>query len=289
MPSARPRIITLLTDFGDRDWFVGTMKGVILSILPSARIVDLSHAVPTGDIRRAAWILACAWRYFPRRTVHVAVVDPGVGSTRAIALLETGGRLFLAPDNGVLSYVLAAAACPRLYRLDRPDLYLPEVSATFHGRDVFAPVAARLAAGLKPSRVGPPLADPVLFPFPTARRRGKGWNTGVVYIDRFGNVILSFSRREWDERVAPGRSDNLRIEIGAKKRPVPLAGSYALGQAGDLLALWGSSGQLELAVNRGSAADRLGVHVGDEVFLEPMTDVTEQGSTAKTRKRQKNI
>jgi S-adenosylmethionine hydrolase len=184
-------------------------------------------------------------------------------------------------------YVLAAAARPRLYRLDRPDLYLPEVSATFHGRDVFAPVAARLAAGLKPSRVGPPLADPVLFPFPTARRRGKGWNTGVVYIDRFGNVILSLSRREWDERVAPGRADHLRIEIGAKKRPVPLAGSYALRQAGDLLALWGSSGQLELAVNRGSAAARLGVYVGDEVFLEPWPAETK--STAKTRKRQKNI
>lgn len=267
MAPARQPIVTLLTDFGLEDWYVGSMKGVIISLLPSARIVDLGHAVPPGDLRRAAWILACARPFFPERTVHVVVVDPSVGSSRRIALLDAFGQLFLAPDNGVLSYLLAAAPRYRLYRLDRPDLYLPHVSSTFHGRDIFAPVAARLAGGMKPASLGPRIHDPVLLPTPIVRREGRGWKIEVVSIDRFGNSILALDRRAVPG--FPGEGRRLSVRIGKKRLIVPLQASYAAVAGESAVFLWGSSGHLELAVNGGSAAERFGLREGDVVFLAP--------------------
>jgi len=267
MAPVRPSVITLLTDFGGEDWFVGTMKGAILSRLPSAAIVDLSHAVPPGDVRRAAWILNCARPFFPPRTVHVIVVDPTVGSARRIALLSAFGQLFLAPDNGVLSFVLAQAPRPRLYSLERPDLHLPGASSTFHGRDIFAPVAARLAAGLKPAAVGPRLQDPVRLPPLVLRREGRGWKAEVVYIDRFGNAILALDRSAlggW-----PAGAPRMILRIGRRRISVLRSTSYAGVPEGSPLAVWGSSGHLEISVNRDSAAKRFGLRSGDIIFLEP--------------------
>jgi hypothetical protein len=256
------RLITLTTDFGASDWFVGTMKGVILSINPRTSIVDITHEIPAGDIRAAAFALAASFQYFPKKTVHVAVVDPGVGSRRKAIAVRTANYLFVGPDNGVLSFALAREKIQSIRLLTNEKMFLPVVSQTFHGRDVFAPVAARLSRGLQIEKLGPPAAKYMKLEWPASRRRGGSVEGEVVYIDRFGNAITNIDP---DSLAANGALRARVVSFG--RQLCPLKSSYHAVPTGKPVAVFGSSGFLELAVNGRSAARMLGLRVGERVSV----------------------
>jgi S-adenosyl-L-methionine hydrolase (adenosine-forming) len=253
---APARLAALLTDFGTDDVYVGVMKAVLLGICPAARIVDLTHAIPPQDVRLGALALADAVPYLPAGAVVVAVVDPGVGSERAALAARAGGRYFVGPDNGLLSWCLDADAA--VVRLAEPRYRLSPLSDTFHGRDVFAPAAAHLLNGLPLDRLGPPAGSwrGLERPAPTRRPDG-GLDAHVIAVDRFGNLILDLGRADLPARPA--------FEV-AGQRTIGLVRSYA-GAGGCLAALVGSFGRVELAWPNGSAAARLGVGVGATVVV----------------------
>ncbi len=259
--SAMP-IITLLTDFGLKDGNVGVMKGVILGICPQARLIDLSHLVEPQDVGQAAWILGRAAPYFPDGTIHLAVVDPGVGTERRPMAARLGPHLFVGPDNGLVTRVLERAELLRrptaFVHLDRRELWRPEVSDVFHGRDVFAPVAARLANGVSLEEVGSPLKDPVRLRLPRPEIIAGGVRGVVEHIDHFGNVRTNITRKD----LAEGRSAVVRV---AGATVDGLVRTFGERPAGELIALFGSYGDLILSVVDGNAALRLGASVGDEV------------------------
>ena len=257
-PKAAGRI-TLLTDFGTRDGYVAAMRGVIASLAPQTVVEDASHDVPAGDVAAAAWALGSYWHLYPAGTVHVAVVDPGVGSERRALAAEVNGRFFVAPDNGVLTRVLVAAAAPRLVGLAETAFMRDVVSATFHGRDIFAPVAAHLAMGVPLDHLGPPLADPVRLEMLVPARTGDVIRGQVVHIDRFGNLITNVPA-DW---VGP----HARVRFGAADLgEVRL--TYSDVQTGHAVALIGSSGHLEIGVRDGNAAKVLWKGRGTEVVVE---------------------
>ncbi len=258
-------VVTWTTDFGLQDGYVGTMKGVVLGVDAGLRQVDLTHAVPPQDVRAASFHLAAAWPYFPPGTVHVAVVDPGVGSDRAIVVARDRGHAFVAPDNGLLGPVLGPDAEVR--RLDVERFSLPARSATFHGRDVFAPTAARLAAGLDPAEAGPPHAgwtNP--GPFPPPRAEGDEVVGEVLVVDRFGNAITTVRPADLGAASAEGRDAALaRWTAAAAGRVLPVGRTYAVVAPGEPLALLDSLGWMEVAVRDGDAARTLGLAPGDPV------------------------
>ena len=255
-------VITLTTDFGTRDWFVGTMKGVIAGIAPKAKVIDLNHDLPPGDIRGGAFALAVSCRFFPKGTIHVAVVDPGVGSRRKAIAVRTAVGVFVGPDNGVLSWVLANEKTTSIHALENEAYFLQPVSRTFHGRDVFAPVAAHLSRGVPIKKFGPALKDFVRIEWPVPRRQRGGIEGEVVYIDRFGNAITNLG-----SSLLRG-SDWAACEVYAKRRRVcPLKTFYQDVTPGTPIALAGSSGFLEIAVNGGSAEKSLGLRIGARVVL----------------------
>src|SRR3954470_16359633 len=241
-----PRIITLLTDFGTADGYVGEMKGVILSAIPDVMIVDITHALAPQDIDAARLTLARVWRRFPRGTIHVVVVDPGVGTERTALAVESDGRLLVGPDNGVLSPALLNPGS-RAVALAIP----PDASPTFHGRDVFAPAAAALARGRSVDSLGIPYAGAMIRRTPEPRRVESGHIAGeVIVIDRFGNAVTNLV----------GRRDMV-VEIGG--RELPIVRTYADVEPGSLLALVGSNGLIEIAVRDGNAAQELRLGRGD--------------------------
>ncbi len=252
-------IVTLTTDFGLEDHFVGAMKGVILSLAPRARIVDITHQVTPFAVPEAAFVVAEACRWFPAGTVHVVVVDPGVGTHRRPLVAEAGGHCFVAPDNGVLSLVLARSR-HKVRQITAEQYFLHPVSRTFHGRDVFAPVAARLATGLAPARLGPQIPDYARGDFsePAACGRDR-WRGVVLKVDRFGNLITSLRSR-------PLESGRFVMRAG-RRRITATARSYAEGKPGVLFVIEGSSGYLEIAANQGSAAALTGAAAGARVEL----------------------
>lgn len=254
-------LITLTTDFGLADSYVGVMKGVILSIDPTATIVDISHEIAPHDVREAAYVIYTAYPYFPPDTVHVVVVDPGVGSQRRAIALRAARACFVAPDNGVLSYVLAREELGQAVSLTNPRYHRPAVSHTFHGRDIFAPVAAHLARGVPLAELGEPLTEIVTFPFsqPQVLPDGKVI-AHVLHIDRFGNLILDV--REGDESL----SREIFLEV-AGHRLWGLRHTFADVPVGELVAYIGSSGHLEIALREGNAAQRLNMEIGDEILL----------------------
>ena len=255
-------VITLTTDFGTRDWFVGTMKGVILGLQPRATVVDITHEIPAGDIRGGAFALAAACRFFPRGTVHVAVVDPGVGSARKAIAVQTADHCFVGPDNGVLSWALAKQRVRAIHALENEAYFLQPVSRTFHGRDIFAPVAAHLSRGVPIRKFGPALKDFVHLDWPEPRKLRGGIEGEVVYTDRFGNAITNL-----EGRLLRGL-DRAACEIHARRRRVcPLKPFYQAVAPGSPVALVGSSGFLEVAVNAGSASRALGLKIGARVVL----------------------
>jgi hypothetical protein len=247
-------IVTLTTDFGLSDPYVGAMKGVILGICPRAQLVDITHLAIPFAIAEGAFLIARAYRYFPPGTVHIVVVDPGVGSDRRPILMEAAGQYFVAPDNGVLGMIFAREK--HQVRLISNERYFRQpVSRTFHGRDIFAPVAAHVAAGAAPSRVGKAITDYVRPPFERPRQTGaRAWVGQILSVDHFGNVITNFHVDDFPalDYLAIGRAKVRR-----------LVRSYAEARAGELVVIAGSSGYLEVSVNQGSAAEKIGCQSGD--------------------------
>jgi len=255
-------IVTLCTDFGTADGYVASMKGVILSIAPEARLVDITHQVPRHSVTQAAFVLGSAFSWFPPGTVHLAVVDPGVGGERRGVAVCFRSHYFVAPDNGLLSRVLAGEDPFDAVVLTQSAYWLPEVSHTFHGRDIFAPVAAHLANGVPLSSLGEPVADLVRLELPVPRRREDGAIVAqVIHVDSFGNLVTNIPAGMLPER---GRR---RITVGGITVP-GLSTTYSSVDAGDALALVGSHENLEIAVREGSAANVLGVGVGAQVLVE---------------------
>lgn len=252
-----------MTDFGLTDPYVGVMKGVILNIAPDAALVDLSHAIPAQDARRAAFLLSTAIDYFPAGTVHLVVVDPGVGGERRPIAVKTHREYYVAPDNGVLSMALARRAAEIMVHLTNADYWLPEVSATFHGRDIFAPVAAHLARGVPITDLGMPIHQIVRLPEACPTHQPDGSIVGQVqHIDHFGNCITNVP------------SDMLSFDTPliirvAGQSIQGIAPTYAAAEPGAVLSLVGSSGFLEIAVRNGNAAEQLRISVGDPVLIEP--------------------
>ena len=276
-----PPIITLLTDFGTRDAFVGTMKGVMLGIAPQARLVDLSHQVPPQDVRQAAYLLMTATHFFPPGTVHLVVVDPGVGSQRRAIAVQTPRARFVAPDNGVLTFALALEPQWRAVELAEPTYRLPQVSTTFHGRDVFSPAAAHLARGLPLEKLGPPLPELVRIPFPRLEVQRDRLKGEVLSVDHFGNLRTSLLVFQWErgDRLhfkplfpAPqGASLTLdprraRVQAGSLSLP-GIHRTFSDVPPGQALAYIGSEGGLEIAVNQGNAARQFGLGPGSPVTL----------------------
>ena len=273
------RIITLTTDFGLTDGFVGAMKGVILSINPDATLVDITHAIAphAQRIEQGAFLFAASARYFPANAIHVVVIDPGVGSTRRAIALQAGETIYVAPDNGVLSLAIrdwrletlrespiSNLQSPiRAVHLNRPAYWLPRVSNTFHGRDLFAPVAAHLSLGAPLEALGDPIDDWVRLSWCAAAFRSGDEIAGrVVHIDRFGNIVTNIG-----EEMLAGM-DRARIVVRIGGRVVRgVKTTYADAARGELIALISSAWQLEVAVCEGSAAQTLGARLGDEIAV----------------------
>lgn len=269
-------IVTLLTDFGTADYFAGALKGVILSLNARAAVIDITHEIPVHDIEAGAFTLMAACEAFPAGTVHVAVVDPGVGSRRRALVAESGGQFFVAPDNGLVSYACERGGGARFYHATNRKFFRESVSTTFHGRDVFAPVAAALSRGVAPRELGEEIDDPVRLAPLAPRLAADGTiEARVIHVDRFGNLVTNVTRAELsDEEIARGAT--LRVGPHAVRsfrrffadRP---ANADDLGEhlhaddAGELFAVWGSAGFLEIAVNLSSAAALLGVGRGQSV------------------------
>jgi S-adenosylmethionine hydrolase len=258
----RRPVITLTTDFGLSDHFVGTMKGVILGICPEAEIVDISHEVGAFAITEGAFLLAQAYNYFARGTMHVVVVDPGVGTARRPILAEAAGQYFVAPDNGVLSMIYLREK-HKVRWVAAEKYFLKPVSRTFHGRDIFAPVGAHLARGVAPAKFGKLITDYMRLnfekPVRTARR---GWTGTILKIDRFGNLITNFPVADFPDLET--RPFELAVGLETVAR---FARNYAERGPGELFVIVGSSGYLEVSASQASAAKMLGCGVGAPVEL----------------------
>ena len=253
-----PARITLLTDFGTADGYVGAMHGVIATLAPAAVIHDAGHDLPRGDIGAAAWALACYWDLHPEGTVHVVVVDPGVGTARRALAAEADGRRVVAPDNGCMSYVAVRARRFRVVAISNLRYMRSPVSATFHGRDVFAPAAAYLATNGALDDLGPQVSDPVFLPLSQPERTADGISGAVIHVDRFGNLTTNIPRH-WLEDAANVEVDGRTIG--------GLRETYGLVDTGQPFALLGSAGYLEIAVRDGNAAEALGVGSGARIRI----------------------
>ena len=256
-----PLLITLTTDFGLRDHYVGAMKGVIAGIAPAARIIDICHQIPPYDVAEAAFTIAQAYHWFPQGSIHVVVVDPGVGSARRPIAAEAGGHLFVAPDNGVLSQVFERSA-PAVFAIDVERIALKPASRTFHGRDLFAPLAARLANGLPVVDTGDAITDYIrLEPTKPVEESPGRWKGRVLHVDQFGNLVTSLPVEILDKSA-----NNFRLTVGGLEI-TRAAKSYAEAPPNKAFAIAGSSGYVEVSINQASAADLAGVGAGAPVRL----------------------
>jgi hypothetical protein len=280
----RSSIISLTTDFGTADGYVGTMKGVMLDITSDTHIVDITHEIAPQDIRETAYVLYTAYRFFPSQTVHLVVVDPGVGSARRPIAVRSSHGTFVGPDNGVFSYIMAQETVEATVELADSRYRLSQVSKTFHGRDIFSPAAAHLAAGVPIAELGPTVTDPITLPLPCLEIEPRRINGEVLHTDHFGNVITSIGRLLWREdelSLRPAfrpqseeqvrlQADDVSILIGRspeERRIQGLRHTYADVERGEILALVGSEGHVEIAVREGSGAERLGLKPGDPVEM----------------------
>jgi hypothetical protein len=260
------RLIVLLTDFGLTDGYAGVMKGVICGVCRTADIIDLSHNIAPQDVAEAAFVLAASYRYFPAQTIFVTVVDPGVGTERAVLCMRANRQIFLAPDNGILSVIAEETDGAEIREVTAQRYFLKGASATFHGRDIFAPVAAHLAAGLQPSKLGPLVERTRKLKLPKPIRAADGSLRGqIIYVDRFGNLITNIRQATLAGQLNVPLD---KTEVRIKRRTIHgVSRSYADRKKGELLALIGSTGYLEVAVNQGSAAQVLACEKGETVAL----------------------
>ncbi|NDJ76310.1 MAG: SAM-dependent chlorinase/fluorinase [Chloroflexi bacterium] len=277
----KPSIIAVLTDFGLSDAYVGTMKGIVLSLCPTARIVDLTHDIRPQNVKQAAYVLLTAYRFFPPGTVFLVVVDPGVGTQRKPIAVQTDRGLFVAPDNGVLSYVLSVVELQAAVVLDNSDYHLPDVSATFHGRDLFSPVAAHLANGMRLESLGSALDQLKHLPEPLLEVALPDIRGEVLHTDHFGNIITSIGHLRWigADRLqlipefGPDQAACYELDAAACRVTVGshtlhrIRTTYGAVPVQRLTSLVGSSGQLEIGMNRGKAARTLAVSIGDSITL----------------------
>ncbi|MBU0756367.1 MAG: SAM-dependent chlorinase/fluorinase [Planctomycetes bacterium] len=254
------RIITLTTDFGYRDPYVGVMKGVILGRCPDCRLVDLTHGITPHSVLEGNFSIRGSYRYFPQDSLHVIVVDPGVGGKRRILFLRRDGQCFLAPDNGVLTGLVEDAESIR--SVENTSLFLQEVSSTFHGRDIFAPVAAEICRGISTDDLGPEVTNPVTIQWSEPAMEKDTIEGTILYIDVFGNLITNITRTH----VYRLGLERPRVFLHGKEIGVPQA-AYSIKSKGEPLAIYGSFGHLEIAVNQGNAAQFYKVGTGDEVIV----------------------
>lgn len=281
-----PRVITLTTDFGTSDVYVGVMKGVILNINPDVQVVDLTHAIPPHDIHQAALSIFSAYRFFPLDTIHVIVVDPGVGSNRQAIVCQTDNAFFVCPNNGVLSYLLHKTETEDVCNanavtIENTDYLLPKVSNTFHGRDIFAPIAAHLSLGVPLTDFGNPLKEFVRFNVPLVNRDENTLTGEVIKVDSFGNLITNISEDILTQFLLSTQSNNTATGKLLKQKDIihyeitagsvhlnRLNSSYAESEPGEPLAIISSFGLLEISVNLGNASARYGLKTGDEVNVK---------------------
>ena len=252
MKTRRVPVISLLTDFGTADYFVGAVKGAILSVNPAAVIADITHEIPPQDVETAAFILLAAYETFPPGTIHFAVVDPGVGSERRTIVLRAGKWLFVGPDNGIFTYIYDREPSHQTFHITAEKYFRPSPSTTFHGRDIFAPVAAALSKGVKPEAFGPLITDEV--------RLTSSLTPRIIHIDHFGNCITNITHDLFENKQHPA--------LVIKRRVInTFVDFYSAAPPNTLFAIWGSAGFLEISVNGNSAAKMLGAKRGDPVIL----------------------
>lgn len=257
------KCITLITDLGSRDGFAGVMKGVLLGRAPRVPVIDLTHEIAPGDIESAAFVLMTAWRHFPRGSVNLVVVDPGVGTSRAPLAIRKEGRFFVGPDNGVLTWACGSRFDAAVELRNRRYRLVPE-SRTFHGRDIFAPAAAALASGVPLLRLGPRRREVLRLPFPAVSEGRRGRRGEAIAVDRFGNVVTNL-----DEKLTRSRWGARRLVAVAGGRRIPVVEAYGAVRPGAPLAVFGSAGFLELSVREGRADRGLGLRRGSRVAVEP--------------------
>ena len=283
MTVRQPRVITLLTDFGNQDAYVGIMKGVIAGINPFANIVDICHSISPQDIFSGAYLLYTSYKYFPRKTIHVVVVDPGVGSRRNIICVETKNYFFLAPDNGILSFIVQEERLKSIIRVTNSKYFLPSLSSTFHGRDVFAPVAAHLSLGVRSQKMGIKINQLKQLDMPKPVHKKAGQVEGqIIYIDRFGNLISNITKEYLVKRVGGQKSDACKKASKEKilsqrdtmettiekKKIIALSKNYTDVNAGEPLVLIGSAGFLEVSINQGNAQRYFKADKGSKIIIE---------------------
>lgn len=260
-----PPIITFTSDFGLEDWFVGVVHGVVHAVCPEARVVDLTHDIPPGHVQRAAFVLEAAAHDFPADTVHLAVVDPEVGTDRRALVVHARGQCFVGPDNGLLEWALADPEA-RVHAVTERRFFRQPVSRTFHARDVFAPVAAHLAHGEKPARFGARITDPVRLARPVPRRADGRLVGRVMFVDHFGNALTNLTEQDLSDAFPMVPEGSLQVVVAGRVLG-GLARAYGNSKVGTLLAIVGSSGRLEIAQVGGNASNRLGLGEGDEVAV----------------------
>jgi S-adenosyl-L-methionine hydrolase (adenosine-forming) len=270
--------IAMMTDFGLKDGNVGVMKGVIAGICPDAKVVDVSHLISPQSIPEAALILLRSIPYFPADTIHLVVVDPGVGTRRRPMAAHLGDAYYVGPDNGTITLwlerVRAEGRPCQFVELEKPEYWLPDVSHVFHGRDIFAPTAAHLAAGVSLTQLGTPIADPVELPLPRPERQGATLRGEVIHLDHFGNVASNIRAEHLAEALA--EKEKLVVTL-AGTRVEGLVDTFGSREPGSLIALIGSTGNLIVSVVNGSAAARLGVEVGTPMVVEFPSATQPQG------------
>ncbi|MEO3891165.1 SAM-dependent chlorinase/fluorinase [Nonomuraea sp. B5E05] len=265
-------VITLLTDYGLEDGYVAACHGVIAGIAPEARVIDVCHLIPAGDVRRGAAVLAQTIPYLPAG-VHIAAVDPGAGASRRAVAVEAGGRVFIGPDNGLLSWAVhAGGGAQAAHEISDERHFLRPVSPTFPGRDVFAPVAARLCGGLSPAELGPeiPVGRLVSLPEPTSQLREGSVEGEVVSVDRYGNTQLSITAGDL-HALGVRVGDTLGVRLGRRQLSLPYRETFSAVPPGELVAFADSAGLIAIAVNSGDAAQRLGLPPGAHVRLSPLS------------------
>jgi S-adenosylmethionine hydrolase len=261
-----PKIVTLTTDFGLKDPYAAEIKAAILGICPNAIIVDLTHETAKFNIRMGAFVLASAAPYFPDGSVHVAVVDPGVGMPRRPIVIQTKKAFFVGPDNGVLVLAAQKQSIEKIHELANPRLMLPKVSNTFHGRDVFAPAAAHLLNGVNPAKFGPEINAAAEAKFAKVKRKNDALIGEVLYVDGFGNIITNISELEVEQNCLKGA---VNVELASCKLKLAFCRAYGEMKPYEPLALIGSHGFLEISINQGNAAEKFKTKAGGTVIVSP--------------------